>query len=225
MVCSPWMVISLRWTKLLNYPKSTTPASWSTTRTPRGISVLEVKVPPYFGVQDAVDIINSTLGKTLGGGSGGFSSGRKQLIELQRQRSRPYLFSNTVPPMIIAGSMKALDIAALDDAPRAALARNVKMFREGMKANGFEVLGNDHCAIAPVLLKDAKLSAAFAQKMLAQGIYVISFSFPVVPKGLARIRVQLSATHTEEDITKVVNAFKVVKEELMGSSSSSSSKL
>jgi glycine C-acetyltransferase len=168
----------------------------------------------YFGVQDRVEIVNSTLGKALGGASGGFSCGPKALVDLQRQKSRPYLFSNTVPPAVIAGSMRALEIASTDEAPRAALARNVTMFRKGMKELGFTVMGNESCAIVPVLLHDARISGDFAQRMLAHGIYVISFSFPVVPRGAARIRVQLSAAHSEDDIRRVLKAFGEVKKEV-----------
>lgn len=173
-------------------------------------------VPALFGVSDKIDIVNGTLGKALGGASGGFSSGSAEIVTLQRQRGRPYLFSNAIAPSVAAGSLQALRMldGAEGAAARAQLSKNTTQFRSQMKAAGFTILGNDQCPIAPVLLKDARLAAQFSEKMLDKGIYVIGFSFPVVPKEQARIRVQLSAAHTTEDVQKAVDSFIVTKKEL-----------
>eukprot|EP01012_Entosiphon_sulcatum_P055932 TRINITY_DN7863_c0_g2_i2.p2 TRINITY_DN7863_c0_g2~~TRINITY_DN7863_c0_g2_i2.p2 ORF type:complete len:406 (+),score=105.70 TRINITY_DN7863_c0_g2_i2:305-1522(+) len=170
--------------------------------------------PHLFGVQDRVDILHSTLGKALGGASGGFSSGSKEVVALQRQRARPYLFSNSIPPAVVGGSAEAFRMLSGSSDLQTQLQRNTKLFRSSMKANGFTVLGHDDCPIAPVLLGDAKLAADFADRMLKRGIYVIGFSFPVVPRGQARIRVQLSAAHSEADVNRAVDAFAEVKREL-----------
>jgi glycine C-acetyltransferase len=163
--------------------------------------------PEYFGVQDKIDLINSTLGKAMGGASGGYTTGRKEAIELLRQKSRPYLFSNSLAPGIIGATVEAFSIVAESAELPSKLLDNSRHFREGMRKAGFKVLGHPDSPIAPVMLEDARLAAEFAHDMLSQGIYVIGFSFPVVPKGLARIRVQLSAAHTPDQVDQAVNAF------------------
>ncbi|RWS26397.1 2-amino-3-ketobutyrate coenzyme A ligase-like protein [Leptotrombidium deliense] len=167
----------------------------------------------YFGLQGRVDIINSTLGKALGGAAGGYTTGKKELIDLLRQRSRPYLFSNSLPPAIVASASKVFDILMHNNQLSDKVANNTKLFRSEMKSLGFDILGDNH-PICPVLLGDAKLATVFADKMLEKGIYVIGFSYPVVPKGRARIRVQISAAHSKDDIMKTVNAFKEVGKSL-----------
>lgn len=169
--------------------------------------------PALFGVVDRVDIVNSTLGKAMGGAAGGFSSGSADVVMLQRQRSRPYLFSNSIAPPVLGGSLKALELVRRGE-QLAQLQANTVLFRSRMKAAGFNVLGHDMCPIAPVLLNDARLAAEFAEHMLAEGIYVIAFSYPVVPKGQARIRVQLSAAHSTEDVNRAVDAFVNIKKVL-----------
>eukprot|EP00755_Sulcionema_specki_P024762 Sspe_Gene.15276::Locus_5309_Transcript_1_1_Confidence_1.000_Length_1337::g.15276::m.15276/K00639/kbl, GCAT; glycine C-acetyltransferase len=164
--------------------------------------------PAFFNVQSKIDILNSTLGKAMGGASGGFCSGSKEVVTIQRQKARPYLFSNTMAPCVAAGSLKALDILERDDSVVSKLRNNTKLFREGMQAAGFKVSGNPECAIVPVMVGDARKCATLADEMLKKGIYVIGFSYPVVPKGQARIRVQLSAAHTEEQVKNTVAAFK-----------------
>jgi glycine C-acetyltransferase len=156
---------------------------------------------------DKIDVINSTLGKALGGASGGYTTGRRDVVEILRQKSRPYLFSNSIAPPIVGASLKVLDLLTTNTQLRDQLARNTKQFREGMKKAGFKIIGNDECPIAPVMLGDARLASEFADEMLKRGIYVIGFSYPVVPKGEARIRVQLSAVHTPEQIDRTINAF------------------
>ncbi|MCT6698746.1 glycine C-acetyltransferase [Rheinheimera sp. 4Y26] len=160
----------------------------------------------YCNVLDRVDIITGTLGKALGGASGGYTSGKKEVIEWLRQRSRPYLFSNSLAPSIVTASIKVLDMLAQGDELRAKLWDNAAYFREKMSAAGFTLAGKDH-AIIPVMLGDAKVASEFARRMLEQGIYVVGFSFPVVPKGQARIRTQISAAHTKEQLDKAINAF------------------
>jgi glycine C-acetyltransferase len=155
---------------------------------------------------DRVDIITSTLGKALGGASGGFTAARKEIVELLRQRSRPYLFSNTVAPMVVAGAQKAVDLAAQGNDLRTRLRDNMRFFRQGLEAAGFELLAGDH-PIIPVMLHDARRAALLAEALLAKGIYVIAFSYPVVPKGKARIRTQISASHTREELERAVQAF------------------
>ena len=162
--------------------------------------------PEYFGVADRVDIITSTLGKALGGATGGFTSGRKKIIEYLRQRSRPYLFSNSVAPPIVCASLKAIDLISRSDELRRRLEENTRYFRTEMGARGFQITESPH-PIVPIMLGDAKLARDMAQDLLAEGIYVIGFSYPVVPKGQARIRVQLSAAHTREQLDRAINAF------------------
>ena len=165
--------------------------------------------PEHFGVIDKVDIITSTMGKALGGATGGFTSGRKHIIEYLRQRSRPYLFSNSVAPSVVYASLKALDLIALRGDLRKTLEENTRYFREKMRARGFSIAEGFH-PIVPIMLGDAKLAQDVARDMLAHGIYVIGFSYPVVPKGKARIRVQISAAHTREQLDKAIEAFSAV---------------
>ena len=160
----------------------------------------------YCDVLDRVDIITGTLGKALGGASGGYTSGKKEVIEWLRQRSRPYLFSNSLAPSIVTASIKVLEMLAQGDSLRAKLWDNAAYFREKMSAAGFTLAGKDH-AIIPVMLGDAKVASEFARRMLEQGIYVVGFSFPVVPKGQARIRTQISAAHSKAQLDKAIDAF------------------
>ena len=164
--------------------------------------------PEHCGVSDKVDIYTGTLGKALGGASGGYVSAKAPIVQLLRQRSRPYLFSNSLVPAIAAASLKVLDILGSDEgaALRAQLKRNAEQFRTAMSAAGFELLPGEH-PIIPVMLGDAKLAADMAAELLNEGVYVIGFSFPVVPKGRARIRTQMSAAHTSADIERAVAAF------------------
>ncbi|CAI5786046.1 2-amino-3-ketobutyrate coenzyme A ligase, mitochondrial [Podarcis lilfordi] len=159
-----------------------------------------------LGVMDQVTIINSTLGKALGGAAGGYTTGPKALIDLLRQRSRPYLFSNSLPPAVVGCASKALDILMESNAIAQSMAAKTTRFRSKMAAAGFTISGNDH-PICPVMLGDARLASLMADDMLKRGIYVIGFSYPVVPKGKARIRVQISAVHSDEDIDRCVEAF------------------
>lgn len=167
----------------------------------------------YCGVQGRVDIITGTFGKALGGASGGFTSGRKEIIDLLRQRSRPYLFSNTVAPAICATTLKVFEMIENDTSLRDKVMENAKYFRSEMEKNGFDLAGKDH-AIIPVMLYDAVLSQKVAEKMLEKGIYVTGFFYPVVPKDKARIRTQMSAGHSKEDIDKCVRAFVECKNEI-----------
>jgi len=160
----------------------------------------------YHGVMDRVDIITGTFGKALGGGSGGYTSGRKEIIDMLRQRSRPYLFSNTVAPAICAASLKVLEMLSESTALRDRLEENTRYFRQGMRDAGFAIPEGDH-PIVPVMLGDAKLAQKMSQKLLERGIYAIGFFFPVVPKGKARIRTQISAAHTRDDLDKAIKAF------------------
>jgi len=169
--------------------------------------------PEYCGVMDRIDIITGTLGKALGGASGGYTSGRKEIVAWLRQRSRPYLFSNSLAPMITATSLAALDLLRGSDELRSRLRDNSDRFRAGMASAGFSLAGADH-PIIPVMLGDAKLASEMADMLLAEGIYVIGFSFPVVPHGEARIRTQMSAAHTPEHIDQAVAAFTKVGREL-----------
>lgn len=165
--------------------------------------------PELFGVSDRVDILTGTLGKALGGASGGYVSGPAEVVALLRQRARPYLFSNSVAPAVVAGSLEALDLVSSSAAARRRLAANAALFRELMSAAGFELLPGAH-PIVPVMFPGedgARLAGRIADRMLAAGVYVIAFSYPVVPKGRARIRVQLSAGHTDDDIRACVRAF------------------
>ncbi len=167
----------------------------------------------HCGVMDRVDIITGTLGKALGGAMGGFTSAKKEIVDLLRQRSRPYLFSNSLAPSIVGAANKVLDILASSTVLRDKLEANAKHFRTGMQAAGFDLRPGEH-AIIPVMLYDAELSQVFADKLLAEGIYVIGFFYPVVPKGLARIRVQISAAHEPHHIEKAIAAFTKVAKEL-----------
>lgn len=160
----------------------------------------------HCGVMERVDIITSTLGKALGGASGGFTSGRREIIELLRQRSRPYLFSNTLPPALVGASLACLELLDSSSALRTTLEANTKRFRKEIRALGFDVRDGAH-PIVPVMLGDAKLASDIARDLLDEGIYVIGFSYPVVPKGQARIRVQISAAHSSQDIDRALAAF------------------
>ena len=167
----------------------------------------------HCGVLSRVNILTGTLGKALGGASGGYTSGRREVIELLRQRSRPYLFSNTLCPSIAGASLKVLDMLGASTALRDRLAENTRFFREAMAREGFALLPGEH-PIVPVMLGDAALATRFADAMLAQGVYVVGFSFPVVPQGRARIRTQISAAHSREDLEFAVAAFARVKKDL-----------
>ncbi|MBT4867732.1 MAG: glycine C-acetyltransferase [Planctomycetaceae bacterium] len=169
--------------------------------------------PEYHGVIDRIDIITGTLGKALGGASGGYTSGRKEIIDMLRQRSRPYLFSNSLAPMIVATSIRALEILSESSELLGKLRRNAEIFRAGMAANGFNLQPGEH-PIIPVMLGDAVLAQKMAGRLLEMGLYVIGFSFPVVPQGEARIRVQVSAAHSEDDLQFAIDAFAKVKVEL-----------
>jgi glycine C-acetyltransferase len=163
--------------------------------------------PAYFGVEDQVDIINSTLGKALGGASGGYTTASENLVSVLRQKARPYLFSNSIPPSVVGAAVGAFDLVMSEegDKLRKQLFSNVEQFRSEMKKAGFTLKGDQ--AIVPVMLHDAKLASQFADEMLKLGIYVIGFSYPVVPKGQARIRVQLSAAHSTEQVDKCIKSF------------------
>jgi glycine C-acetyltransferase len=167
--------------------------------------------PELAGVQDRVDIISGTLGKALGGASGGYIAARVEIVDLLRQRSRPYLFSNALAPSVVAGSIAALDLVEGAGELRETLQRNTARFREGMDAAGFELLPGEHPIVA-VMFHDARLAADMADAMLAEGVYVTAFSFPVVPRGEARIRVQLSAAHSDDDVDRAVAAFTAARE-------------
>ena len=167
----------------------------------------------HHDVIDRIDIITGTLGKALGGASGGYTSGRKEIIDLLRQRSRPYLFSNTLAPPIVAGSLKALELIQSSTALRDKLETNTKFFRQEIAKLGLDVLPGEH-PIVPVMFYDAKVAAEFSERLLKRGIYVIGFSFPVVPQGKARIRTQVSAGHSIEELKFAVEQFAAVKEEL-----------
>ncbi len=167
----------------------------------------------HCGVMDRVDIITGTLGKALGGASGGYTAARKEIVEWLRQRSRPYLFSNTLAPVIASASLRVLDMLESGDELRQKLKHNSEYFREKMTALGFDLVPGEH-PIIPVMLGDASLASNFADKMLQEGIYVIGFSFPVVPKGQARIRTQMSAAHDIEHIDRAIAAFEKVGKEL-----------
>jgi glycine C-acetyltransferase len=167
----------------------------------------------YRGVMGKIDIITGTLGKALGGASGGFTSGRKEVIEMLRQRSRPYLFSNTLAPSIVGGSIAVLDMLRETTELRDKLEWNTKYFREKMTDAGFDIKPGDH-PIVPIMLYDAALAQRMAARLLEEGIYVIGFFFPVVPQGKARIRVQLSAAHDQSHLDKAIDAFVRVGREL-----------
>ena len=174
----------------------------------QGIGTLEEK-----GVLGRIDIITGTLGKALGGAMGGYTTGKKEIIELLRQRSRPYLFSNSLAPAIVGASIKVFEMLKNDKTLRNKLEENTKYFKKGIKEAGFDIIDGES-AIVPVMLYDAQLSQTMADRLLEEGIYVIGFFFPVVPKGKARIRVQLSAAHTTAHLDKAIEAFKKVGKEL-----------
>ena len=167
----------------------------------------------YRGVMGRVDIITGTLGKALGGASGGYTSGRKEIIEFLRQRSRPYLFSNTLAPMIAAASIEALDLLSRSTELRDRLMESTRCFREGMTARGFAIRPGEH-PIVPIMLGDAAAAQKAAARLLEKGVYAVGFFYPVVPQGAARIRVQISAAHTKEDLDLGIQAFGEVKQEL-----------
>jgi glycine C-acetyltransferase len=169
--------------------------------------------PEHFGVADRIDIYTGTLGKALGGASGGYTSGRQPVINMLRQRSRPYLFSNTLAPPITAASLKALELLSGSDSLRRQLRDNTSYFRQAMTAAGFRILPGEH-PIAPVMIGDAALATKMADALLGEGVYVIGFSFPVVPRGEARIRTQMSAAHTREQLERAVAAFTKVGKSL-----------
>jgi glycine C-acetyltransferase len=171
--------------------------------------------PELAGVQDRVDVISGTLGKALGGASGGYIAARAEIVELLRQRSRPYLFSNAVAPSVVAGSLAALELVASSDDARSTLRDNTALFRRRMGEEGFDILDGDH-PITPVMFGDAVLAGRIAEEMLTHGVYVIAFSYPVVPQGKARIRVQLSAAHSSEDVEACVAAFVAARDEVAG---------
>lgn len=167
----------------------------------------------YQGVLGRVDILTGTLGKALGGASGGYVSGKREIIAWLRQRSRPYLFSNALAPTIVAASLKVLDLLEKSDDLRVKLRENTAYFREKMTTLGFDLVPGEH-PIIPVMLGDAKLASDFADELLKEGVYVIGFSFPVVPKGKARIRTQMSASHTKEDLDHAIRAFEKIGKKL-----------
>ncbi|MEU5996385.1 glycine C-acetyltransferase [Streptomyces sp. NPDC047197] len=169
--------------------------------------------PELHGVMDRVDIITGTLGKALGGASGGYVAARAEIVALLRQRSRPYLFSNTLAPVIAAASLKVLDLLESAGDLRERLAANTALFRSRMTQEGFDILPGDH-AIAPVMIGDASVAGRMAELLLERGVYVIGFSYPVVPQGAARIRVQLSAAHSTQDVNRAVDAFVAARAEL-----------
>jgi glycine C-acetyltransferase len=167
--------------------------------------------PEMFGVRDRVDIISGTLGKALGGASGGYISGHQEIVDLLRQRARPYLFSNSIPPTVVAGSLVALDLVAQGSITRETLRENAKYFRDQMSAAGFTLLPGEH-PIVPVMFADEHEAVRMAAELFKLGIYVVAFSYPVVPMGKARIRVQVCATHTKADIDTCVAAFVAARE-------------
>lgn len=169
--------------------------------------------PAHCGVSDRVDIVTGTLGKAMGGASGGYTSGRREIIDWLRQRSRPYLFSNSLAPVIAATTMEVLELLRSADDLRHRLERNSQRFREGMDAAGFTLTGAGH-PIIPVMLGDAPIAVEMADRLLSEGVFVIAFSFPVVPMGLARIRTQMSAAHSDDDITTAIDAFTRVGKEM-----------
>ncbi|MGQ0694092.1 MAG: glycine C-acetyltransferase [Nitrospiraceae bacterium] len=169
--------------------------------------------PSHFGLADRVEIVTSTLGKALGGATGGFTSGKAEIVELLRQRSRPYLFSNALPPVVAAGALRALDLVAQGDELRGALRANAFFFRTQLTDLGFRLIPGEH-PIIPVMLGEASLATSMAEGLLKEGIYVVGFSYPVVPKGQARIRVQMSASHTRAQLEQAVKAFDKVGREL-----------
>ncbi len=173
-----------------------------------GIGTLE-----EMGVLGRIDIITGTLGKALGGAMGGYTTGKKEIVEMLRQRSRPYLFSNSLAPAIVGASIRVFELLASDNSLKEKLDRNTTYFKKGIKSLGFDIIDGDS-AIVPVMLYDAKLSQEMADRLLKKGIYVIGFFYPVVPKGKARIRVQLSAAHELEHLDKALVAFREVGTDL-----------
>jgi len=169
--------------------------------------------PELHGVTDRVDIVTGTLGKALGGASGGYTSGRKEIIDLLRQRSRPYLFSNSVAPAVVGASLKVLDLLESGDDLRARLRENTTWFRQQMTSLGFDILPGDH-PIVPIMIGDAARATRMADLLLEKGVYVIGFSYPVVPVGKARIRTQVSAAHSREDLEAAVTAFEAARAEM-----------
>ena len=162
---------------------------------------------------DRIDVITGTLGKALGGASGGYTAGRKEIVDLLRQRSRPYLFSNSVAPSIVGASLKALELLTVSTELRDKLESNTMYFRSRMEEEGFNILAGEH-PIVPIMLGDAALATRFADRMLELGVYVIGFSYPVVPEGQARIRTQISAAHSQNDLDFAIEQFKTVQAEL-----------
>ena len=171
--------------------------------------------PEHCGVQGRIDVITGTLGKALGGASGGYTSGRKEIVALLRQRSRPYLFSNTVAPPIVAASLKALELLTGSTALRDKLEENTNYFRAALKKRGLTIKPGTH-PIVPIMLGDAALSQKFAARMLEKGVYVIGFFYPVVPHGTARVRTQVSAAHSRKELEYAVNAFAETNQDLVG---------
>ena len=169
--------------------------------------------PDYFGVSDRVDLITSTLGKAMGGASGGFTSGRKEIIELLRQRSRPYLFSNALPPVIISATLKALDLVIGGDDLRITIRKHTELFRSRLEVLGFKIIPGPH-PIIPIMLGEASLATRMADRLLEEGVYVSGFSYPVVPKGEARVRIQMSAAHTPDQLHQALESFEKVGREL-----------
>jgi len=169
--------------------------------------------PEHCGVMGRIDILTGTLGKALGGASGGYTSGRKEIIDLLRQRSRPYLFSNSVAPPIVAASLKVLELVSESTTLREGLRANTKYFREAITKAGFTILPGEH-PIVPVMFGDAKIAARMAELLLSKGVYVVAFSYPVVPMGKARIRTQISAAHTRAELEFAVQCFAEAKTEL-----------
>ena len=169
--------------------------------------------PEHCGVADRVDIVTGTMGKALGGASGGYTSGRQEIVDYLRQRSRPYLFSNSLAPPIVQGTIKALELVTQSPELRERLKTNTDFMRKELTWRGFEVLDGEH-PIIPVMLGDAELATKFAESMLEKGVYVVGFSFPVVPVGKARIRTQMSAVHTAEDLQFAVECFEKTGREL-----------
>jgi glycine C-acetyltransferase len=168
----------------------------------------------HCGVMERIDVLTGTLGKALGGASGGYTSGRKEIIDLLRQRSRPYLFSNTLAPTIAGASLGVLELLSSSTERRDQLMENTRFFREALTREGFDLLPGEH-PIVPVMIGDAARAARFADAMLRHGVYVIAFSYPVVPQGLARIRTQISAAHTRGELERAVSAFAAVRDELV----------
>ena len=167
--------------------------------------------PEYFGVTERIDILTGTLGKALGGGSGGYTCGRKELVEWLRQRSRTYLFSNTVAPPVVAGALRSLELLDQSTQLRDRLLKNTHFFRTEMEHRGFAILPGEH-PIVPVMMGDAATATRMADAMLEEGVYVVGFSYPVVPEGKARIRTQVSAAHSHEDLEHVIQAFETVRD-------------